>query len=187
MASHPPTYTQRLTRSSAILEPSLHVSEYVFATPDVNPMETHNGLACRWFDRKTGQPAISMFIDQIDDVDKTLAGLRAQVTGEDYYEPGFASEVSGLGPGEYAFVRKFAHSVTAIVGHCRVSVHPPDDYQDLAELIEPALEIGRSVGCSAYENDYVPSPLPDDWPIKNWGIAPGTEGFPPGVPPGPPL
>lgn len=186
MASHPPTYMRRLARIAEILEPCLHISDYVLATPEVNPLETHNGLACRWFDRKTGQPAISVFIDQLDDVDKMLAGLRAQVTGEDYYEPGFASEVSGLGPGEYAFVRKFADSVAAIVEHCRVSVHPPDNYHDLAELIEPALEIGRSVGCSAYENDYVPSPVPDEWPIKNWGIGPGIEGFPPAAP-GPPL
>ncbi len=187
MANDLPTYTQRVTRIAAILEPYLHVSRYVLATPDPNPVDAPNGLASRWFDQQTGRPEVSVFIDQLTNIENPLANLRARVTGEDYYEPGMASEITGLAPGEYAFLQHYANAVTAIVGNCRVSVHPPDTYGDLAGLVDPALEIGRTVGCSAYRNDFVPPPLPEEWRQANWGIGPGSPGFSPGVPPGPPL
>jgi hypothetical protein len=185
MASDLSTYTERLARISAILEPYLHLSQYVLATPDVNPTEAPNGLAGRWFDRQSGRPQVSVFIDQSTDIDGVLAGLRAEVTGEDYYEPGSSSEVSGLGDNEYAFLQHYADAVTAIVGNCRISVHPPTEHKDLAELVDPALEIGRTVGCSAYQNDFVPPSHPMSW--TSWGVGPGNPGIPPSVPPGPPL
>jgi hypothetical protein len=162
------TYTGRLARITEILEPCLHVSEYVLATPENNPLDRPNGLACRWFDRRTAQPTVSVFIDELEDVDRSLASLRDDVAGNGDIEPGSVTEV-------------------AIVGSCRIAVHPPDGYDDLARLVEPALEIGRTVGCSAYRNDFVPPPLPEEWPKANWGIGSRSPGFPPGVPPGPPL
>jgi hypothetical protein len=182
MASDLATYTERLARISAILEPYLHVSQYVLATPDVNPTEAPNGLAVRWFDRQSGRPMVSVFIDQLPDIGEALAGLRAEVNGEEYYEPGSSSEVTGLGAGEFAFLQHYADSVTAIVGNCRISIHPPDEYQGLAPLVDAAVEIGREVGCTAYRNDFIPPPYPDEWPKANWGIGPGIPGFPPAAP-----
>ena len=187
MANDVPTYTDRVARISTILNPYLDVNQYVAATPDVNPTDAPNGLACRWFDRESGGPRVSVFIDELTDIDQALAGLRAEVTGEDYYEPGSTSEVAGLDADKHAFLQHYANAVTAIVGNCRIAVHPPDGYDDLARLVEPALEIGRTVGCSAYRNDFVPPPLPEEWPKANWGIGSRSPGFPPGVPPGPPL
>jgi hypothetical protein len=187
MASDLPTYTERLARISAILEPYLHLSQYVLATPEVNPTEAPNGLAGRWFDRQSGRPQVSVFIDQSTDIDGVLTGLRAEVTGEDYYEPGSSSEVAGLGDGEYAFLQHYADAVTAIVGNCRISVHPPAEYTDLAALVNPALEIGRKVGCSAYRNDFVTPPPPEAWTRLRWGVGPRSPGIPPSVPPGPRL
>ena len=85
MASDLPTYTERLARISAILEPYLQLSQYIQATPDVDPTEAPNGLAGRWFDPQSGRPQASVFVDQPTDVDAVLAGLRDEVTGEDYY------------------------------------------------------------------------------------------------------
>ncbi|MDT5182170.1 MAG: hypothetical protein QOJ20_477 [Mycobacterium sp.] len=181
------TYTGRLARITEILEPCLHVSEYVLATPENNPLDRPNGLACRWFDRRTAQPTVSVFIDELEDVDRSLASLRDDVAGNGDIEPGSVTEVAGSGHGEYVFLRHYVNAVTAIVGSCRIAVHPPDGYDDLARLVEPALEIGRTVGCSAYRNDFVPPPLPEEWPKANWGIGSRSPGFPPGVPPGPPL
>jgi hypothetical protein len=36
--------------------PYLQLSQYIQATPDVNPTEAPNGLAGRWFDRQSGRP-----------------------------------------------------------------------------------------------------------------------------------
>ena len=187
MASDLSTYTERLARVSAILEPYLQLGQYVLATPDVNPTGTSNGLAARWFDPQSGQPQVSVFIEECPDVHTVLAGLRAEVTGEDYYEAGSSSEVSELGDGEYAFLQHYADAVTVVVDSCRISVHPSDDYQDLARLVGPALEIGHDVGCSAYRDDFVPPPSPQSWTRHNWGVGPGNPGIPPSVPPGPPL
>ena len=187
MATHLPTYTERLARISAIFEPYLQVSQYVLATPDVNPTDTPNGLAARWFDPQSGQPQVSVFIEECPDIHTVLAGLRAEVTGEDYYEAGSSSEVSELNDGEYAFLQHYADAVTVVVGSCRISVHPSDDYQDLTRLVDPALEIGHTVGCSAYQNDFVPPPLPEARTRPSWGVGPGSPGLPPSVPPGPPL
>ena len=187
MANDLPTYTQRVARIAATLEPYLHVGRYVLGTPEPNPLEAPNGLASRWFDQQTGRPEVSVFIDQLANVENSLANLRARVTGVDYYEPGMASEINGLAPGEYAFLQHYANAVTAIVGNCRVSIHPPDEYRELAVLVEPALDIGRTVGCSAYRNDFSRPPIPDQWRNPSQGIGPGFPGFPPTVPPGPAL
>jgi hypothetical protein len=45
------------------------VSEYVLATPESNSLDRLNGLACRWFDRRTAQPTVSVFFDELEDVD----------------------------------------------------------------------------------------------------------------------
>jgi hypothetical protein len=142
----------------------------MLATPESNPLEEPNGLACRWFDRRTGRPEVSVFIRSVSDIERTLAGLREEVSGEGPYDPGMASEVSGLAPGEYLFLRSFTNSVIGIIGNCRVSVHPPGDYPDLAQLVDPVIEIGRNVGCSTYVDDFVRPPFPAEWPKVSWGI-----------------
>ena len=156
MTSDLRTYTGRLARITEILEPYLHVSEYVLATPESNPLDRLNGLACRWFDRRTAQPTVSVFIDELEDVDRPLASLR-----------------------EYVFLRHYVNALTAIVGNCQVSLSAPGD---LTALVVPALEVGRSVGCAAYLDDFARPPLPDEWRPTNWGVGPGIPGFPPGPP-----
>src|SRR5690242_5473622 len=136
------TYTQRKAHITALLQPYLDVSAYVFAPTEPNPTERPNGLACQWFDRTTGSPAVSVFIDELTDVDRALEGLREQVTGDGPYEPGMATELAGQAPGEYVFLMHNVPSVRGIIGNCQVAVYPPAGYRDLNELVEPALEIG---------------------------------------------
>jgi hypothetical protein len=179
MTSDLRTYTGRLARITEILEPCLHVSEYVLATPESNPLDRPNGLACRWFDRRSAQPTVSVFIDELEDVDRSLASLRDDVAGNGDFEPGSVTEVAGSGHGEYVFLRHYVNGLTAIVGNCRVSLSAPGD---LTDLVEPALEVARSVGCSAYLDDFVRPPFPDEWRGTNWGVGPGFPGFPPAAP-----
>jgi hypothetical protein len=179
MTSDLRTYTGRLARITEVLEPCLHVSEYVLATPESNPLDRPNGLACRWFDRRTAQPTVSVFIDELEDVDRSLAILRDDVAGNGDFEPGSVTEVAGSGRGESVFVRHYVNTLTAIVGNCQVSLSAPGD---LTALVEPALEVARSVGCSAYLDDFVRPPLPDECRGTNWGVGPGIPGFPPAAP-----
>jgi hypothetical protein len=179
MTSDLRTYAQRLARITEILEPHLHVSEYALATPESNPLDRPNGLACRWFDRRTAQPTVSVLIDELEDVDRPLASLRDDADGNGDLEPGSVTEVSGSGRGEYVFLRQYVNALTAIVGNCQVSLSAPGD---LRPSSSPALEVGRSVGCSAYLDDFVRPPLPDEWRRTNWGVGPGIPGFPPGPP-----
>jgi hypothetical protein len=185
MATELRTYTQRLTRITEILEPYLHVSQYVLATPESNPLDRPNGLACRWFDRNTGQPEVSVFVDELEDADGRLTSLREDTEGDGDHEPGSLTEVAESGPGEHVFLRHYANGVTAIVGRCQISLSAPHDFHDLAALVDPALEIGRAVGCSSYQDDFVAPTITDEWPQTNWGIGPDKPGFPPGVPPPP--
>jgi hypothetical protein len=161
-----------LARITEILDPYLHVSAYVLATPESNPLARLNGLACRWFDRSTAQPRVSVFIDEFEDADTRVASLREDAAGDGDHEQGSVTEVASAGRDEYVFVRHYVNALTAIVGDCQISLNAPHDFHDLATLAEPALEIGRIVGCSAYRNDFVPPSHTDEWPKANWGFAP---------------
>ena len=172
------TYTQRQARIADILRPVLAVNN-LLPGPNGTDLDRVNALRCRWIDPGTGAPAVDVFIDAPVDLTDALTGLRAQVTGDNDYDPASATEVSCAAPGEYAFIRWQAHSVTAIVGGCRVQVYPPDGFEDLAALVEPALQIGRAVGCSPYRDDSAAAPLPAGTPRPRWGVGPGLPGIPP--------
>ena len=178
MSAELETYTQRLARIAAILQPVLSVGDFL-PGPNNTDEDRVNALRCAWIDPDTGLPAVDVFIDAPSDLVDTLAGLRDQVTGDDPYEPESATEVGSSSTGEYVFIRHLAHSVTAIVDQCRVQVYPPEGFEDLATLVEPALEIGRGVGCTPYRDDYTAPPLPADLPQPRWGEGPGLPGIPP--------
>ncbi|WP_085254006.1 hypothetical protein [Mycobacterium saskatchewanense] len=51
---------------------------------------------------------------------------------------------------------------------------------DLSKLADVALDIGRSVGCSAYENDFTLPGVPESWREQPMGWS--VEGAPPCLP-----
>ncbi|MCG5432779.1 hypothetical protein LV457_10820, partial [Mycobacterium sp. MYCO198283] len=53
--------------------------------------------------------------------------------------------------------------VKVLVDHCRVDFAVVDREFPLATLIEPAIEIGRTIGCSPYEDDFVRPEYPERW------------------------
>jgi hypothetical protein len=180
------TYTQRRAAIAAILEPYVQVSQMANTTGNTNPLDEDNGLACKWGDPETGMTWISVHLQSLDDVAAAVEGHRYHVGDyalrfEDSYNPVTAREEPSERDGEYIFVFDYVDSVRVIVGSCEVSVGVGVGIRgiNVADLIQPALEIGRTVGCSAYENDYVPPEIPDKWRSWTWGSPP----FPPFRPP----
>lgn len=95
-------------------------------------------------------------------------------------EPAAAERPTGR-DGEYGFVFTMLGRVTAVVGTCEVSIYTDVDGVDPADLTDAAAQIGRSVGCSAYRNDFVAAELPElRSRLRGWL----TPGFPPYIPPG---
>ncbi len=83
--------------------------------------------------------------------------------------------------GEFGFAFTVLFRATAVVGTCEVSIYTDVDGVDLVDLTDAAAQIGRSVGCSAYRNDFVAAELPElRSRLRGWL----TPGFPPYIPPG---
>lgn len=163
---------QRQARIAAILQPVLAVTGLP-PGPNTTDPDRAEALRCQWIDPTTGMTAVDVFVD----APAELGDLRAQVSGDDADDPDSAAEIPCPAAGEYAFVRWEAHSVTAILGGCRVQRYPPDNVDDLAALVELALQIGRTVGCSPYRDDY-----DTGTPRPRWGMGPGLPGIPPSQP-----
>jgi hypothetical protein len=180
------SYTQRRSRIAAILEPYLHVSRLANTTADPNPLEEDDGLACKWGDPETGLSVASVFIRSLSDVAAAVARHRNHVDNyqlrfEDSYLPASAREEASNRDGEYIFIFEYVDDISVIVGQCQVSIVTGGRIASVSDLVEPALEIGRTVGCSPYENDFVPPEIPDRWRQITWGSPP----FPPFRPPPP--
>lgn len=178
------TYTQRRIAIAAILGPYVEVSRMADTTGNTNPLEDENGLYCSWGDPETGMRWISVSIKSLDDVAGAVASHRYHVSeyalrSEDSYDPATAREEASERAGEYVFVFKYVDSVSVIVGACEVTIGCDIRDSDVSDLVQPALKIGRAVGCSPYENDFVPPEIPEKWRGITWGSPP----FPPFRPP----
>ncbi|HEY7051084.1 MAG TPA: hypothetical protein VH496_02980, partial [Mycobacterium sp.] len=80
--------------------------------------------------------------------------------GEDSYNPETAREELSDREDENIFVFDYVNDIRVIVGHCEVCIVTDLPGSSVSDLVEPALEIGRAVGCSPYENDFVPPEIP---------------------------
>jgi hypothetical protein len=146
-----------------------------------------NSLWCSWGDRETGYTCtVTVSIYQATDGKREADGVREMMREE--CAPGLdlrtpnpeAYEIIARRPGEYAFVLNYLPRVTAIVGKCVVDIMPRGAGIDLSKLVDVALDIGRTVGCSAYQNDFTPPDVPEAW--RNQPVGWYTEGFPPYIP-----
>jgi hypothetical protein len=146
-----------------------------------------NSLWCSWGDRETGYTrSVTVSIYQAADGEREAEGVRYMMreecpSGLDLRTPNpEAYEISGPRPGEYVFVLNYLPRLTAIVGRCVTDIMPMGTGIDLSTLADVALDIGRTVGCSAYQNDFTLPDAPEEW--RNQPVGWYTEGFPPYIP-----
>ncbi len=149
-------------------------------TGNPNPLDDKNGLVCKWGDPEIGRTSVAVYVNSVDDVSATVAGHRDHVSeyalrGEDSYNPATSREEASDRQDEYVFLFAYVGRVTVIVGLCEVSISSIAADIDISDLVAPALQIGRTVGCSPYENDYVPPEIPEKWRGRTWVAPP----FPP--------
>jgi hypothetical protein len=129
-----------------------------------------NSMWCSWGDRETGYTrTVTVSICQVPDGERRADRVRAMMREE--CPPGLdlqtpnpeAYEITGQRPGEYVFVLDYLGALTAIVGSCFIEIMPRGTGVELRELADVALDIGRTVGCSAYENDFTLPDIPEEW------------------------
>jgi len=185
------SYTGRRALIAEKLSPYLRMEEMVPTNirPTSEAAETFydNSLWCSWGDRETGSTqTVTVSICQVADGDKEADEVREMIeeectAGLDVRTPNSeAYEVTAAHSGEKAFVLNYLGRVTAIVGNCLVDIWPSGTEIELSDFAEVALDIGRSVGCSAYENDFTSPDFPDEW--RNQSVGLSTPGFPPYFP-----
>ncbi|MCV7199766.1 hypothetical protein H7J74_25370 [Mycobacterium angelicum] len=146
-----------------------------------------NSLWCSWADRETGYlRTVTVSIYQAADGEREADGVRDMMREE--CSPGLdlrapnpeAYEVPGQPSGAYVFVLNYLSRVTAIVGNCVTDIMPRGTGIDLSKLADVALDVGRTVGCSAYQNDFTLPEVPQEW--RNQPVGWSTEEFPPYIP-----
>jgi hypothetical protein len=191
MAEPPQTYTERRNLIAEKLEPYFQISamlpKNLRPTSEIAEELWDNSLWCSWGDRETGYTrTVTVSIYQVTDGEERAEEVREMMreecpAGVDFRTPNpEAYEIAGPGPGEYVFVLKYLGHVRAVVGRCVIHIMPMGTGIDLSTLADVALDIGRTVGCSAYQNDFTLPDLPEEW--SNQPVGWTTEGFPPFIP-----
>ena len=185
------TYSQRVAAIAEILNEVIDLSKYAVNTYASNPpdLEMINGLRCSWGEPEYGLPRITVFVEALDDIDDEVRACRDHVAnfperGESQYDPASASELPTDRPNEYVFLFNYVEDVTVLVGNCQVTIMPSlqqikrmdHDYPDLelTDFVNAALEIGRTVGCSPYDDDFVRPDFPERWTQLSWTAFPNT-------------
>lgn len=191
MSEPPRTYTGRRDLIGEKLERYFPIGDMlpsnVRPTSEAADKFWDNSLLCSWADRETGYlRSVTVSIYQATDGGERAEELRAMMREE--CPPGLdlrmpnpeAYEITGSRPGEHAFVLHYLGQVRAVVGNCVIHITPMGMAIELSQLAEVALDIGRSVGCSAYQNDFALPEFPEQW--SNQPVGWSTEGFPPYLP-----
>ncbi len=191
MSEPPRSYTGRRDLIAKKLQTCLDIStmlpKNVRPTSEIAEELWNNSLWCSWGDRETGYTrSVTVSIYQVADGAQEVDGIRDMIRQE--CPPGLdlrspnpeAYEITGPHPGEFVFVLHYLGHVRAIVGDCVIHIMPMGTGVELSELADVALDIGRTVGCSAYQNDFSSPDFPPAWANRPAGWS--TEGFPPYIP-----
>ena len=185
------SYTGRRDLIAEKLEPYFQISamlpKNMRPTSEAAEKFWDNSLWCSWGDRETGYTrTVTVSIYQVPDGEERAEDVRDMMreecpAGLDLRTPNpEAYEIAGERPGECIFVLNYLPRVTAIVGNCVTDIMPRGTGIELSKLADVALDIGRSVGCSAYQNDFRLPEFPEEW--GNQPVGWSTEGFPPYIP-----
>jgi hypothetical protein len=192
MAQSPQRYTERCAVIAEKLGTYFDFGALVRtnAQPSFEPDLFENSLMCSWGDPATGDNKLFVYIHQVPDGNHEAEKLREMVTEEapanqERQSPNAeAYEIHKHGPDEYVFVLNHVGRLTAIVGDCIISISPTPVTIRLDELADAALDIGRTVGCSAYINDFEPPTFDTSREPQRWTTADGLI-YDPRTPPAP--
>jgi hypothetical protein len=176
----PRTYPGRRELIAEKLEPYFQISDMLPSNmrPTSETVEKfwNDSLLCSWADRETGHTRnLTVSIYHAADGEHRAGEFREMVRQEcspelDLHTPNpDAYEIAGPEPGEYAFVLSYLGDVRAVVGNRVVHIMPMGTGIELSELTDPALDIGRTVGCSPYENDFTLPEFPEGWRNQSVG------------------
>jgi hypothetical protein len=179
MTGPPRSYSGRRDRIAEKLEPYFHISAMLpkNTRPSSEAAEEFwdNSLWCSWGDRETGYTrSVTVSIYQAADGECEADGVREMMREEcppglDFRTPNpEAYEITGPRPGEYVFVLNYLPRLTAIVGNCVTDIMPRGIGIELSKLADVALDIGRNIGCSAYENDFTLPEVPEECATSRW-------------------
>jgi hypothetical protein len=197
MSDPPRSYTGRRDLIAEKLEPYFRISDMlpsnVRPTSESAEKFWDNSLWCSWADRETGyRRTVTVSIYRAADGEQRANQIRDMMReecppGTDLRTPNPEGyEIADPQRGEYVFVLYYLGHVRAIVGNCVVYIMPMvigtelSEVIDLSKLADVALDIGRTVGCSAYQNDFTLPEVPEEW--RNQPVGWSTEGFPPYIP-----
>ena len=160
-------YSDRVATITEILSSVVDLSDLLPNTSEANPVPLPNGLSCSWGAPDTGLTQVSVYINAVDDEHDAIRQLRDKVAEFAYrdnrHDPSSASEVSTDHGDVHVFVFGFFGTVEVLVGGCEVTVATLNRDVDLADLIAPAVEIARTIGCSPYEDDFARPRYPEAW------------------------
>ena len=168
MTQMPRSYTERRNLIAQKLEPYFHISNLLPTNlapafepaPGLRP----NSLMCSWGDPATGDNKLFVYISQVADGERKANSIREMMMNEAPPDPGQppeeadAYEIPGQRQGEYVFALNYLGRLTAFVGDCWVDI---------------ALDIGRTVGCSSYVNDFQPPAVETQHDPPVWTTAEG--------------
>jgi hypothetical protein len=191
MSEPPRSYTGRRDLIAEKLQPYIDVSVMLpkNSRPTSGAAEKFwdNSLWCVWADRQTGHTrTVAVSIYQAADGEREADGVRDMMKeecapGVDLSTPNpEAYEITGQPTAEYVFVLEYLGRVTAVVDNCLVHIWQSGNGIELSKLAGVALDIGRTVGCSAYQNDFTLPQVPAEW--RNQPVGWSTEGLPPYMP-----
>jgi hypothetical protein len=194
MTEMPRTYTERRDLIAKKLEPHFHISDLVPTNlePSFEPAPgmRPNSLVCSWGDPATGDNKLFVYISQVADGERKADSIREMMMNEAPSAAGQAPndtdayEVPGQRPGEHVFVLNYLGRLMVLVGDCWIDIAPVSVSFPLSDIAEVALDIGRSVGCSAYVNDFEPPVFDTTHEPPRWTTADGLI-YDPRTPPQP--
>lgn len=149
-------------------------------TREANPIPEPNGLACSWGDAETGLTRIAVYISAVADIDDKIRRLRDKVAEfsldrDGLHDPSSAREERAADTDVHIFVFGCFGNVEVLVGDCNVTVGAMNPDLVLTALIDPAIEIARTIGCSPYEDDFVQPDNTEAWRRQRLASPP----FPP--------
>jgi hypothetical protein len=164
MTETPRSYSERRELIAQKLEPYFGVSSLVPTNtePAFEPDLFENSLKCSWGDPASGENKLFVYIHHVADGDAEAQSIREMMLEESPPTPdktppdADAYEMSGQRPGEHVFVLNYLGRLTVIVGNCTVDLSPIPITSPVNEIAEAALDIGRTVGCSAFVDDFEP-------------------------------
>jgi hypothetical protein len=181
MMEPPRSYSERRDVIAQKLEPYFGVSSLVPTNtePAFEPDLFENSLKWSWGDPATGDNKLFVYIHQVADGQVEAQSVREMMLEEaqpipDKHPPDAdAYEMADQHPGEHVFVLNYLGRLTVIVGNCRIEIMPMPVTMPSAELADAALNIGRTVGCSAYVDDFQPPKLDTSRNYGYWTTADG--------------